>query len=46
MDKKQINKFMNQDNYKNQNIDWLDKLILEVNNNKAQLFSLENDKIS
>ena len=46
IDKKQINKFMNQDNYKIQNIDWLDKLILEVNNNKAQLFSLENDKIS
>jgi len=46
IDKKQINKYMNQDNYKIQNKDWLDKLILEVNNNKAQLFSLENDKIS
>ena len=46
MDKKEINKFMNQDNYKIQNIDWLDKLILEVNNNKSKLFILENDKIN
>ncbi len=44
--KKDINKFMNQDNYKNQHIDWLDKLILEVNNNKSKLFVLENDKIN
>ena len=38
--------FMNKDNYNNQNIEWLDLLINEINNNKEQLFKLEYDKIN
>ena len=41
-----MNKLMNQDTYKIRNRKWLDKLITEVNNNKSQLFELENDKIN
>ena len=41
-----INTFMNKDNYNNQNIEWLDLLINEVNNNKEKLFKLEYDKIN
>jgi len=46
MNKKDMNKLMNQDTYKIRNRKWLDKLITEVNNNKSQLFELENDKIN
>ena len=38
-------KEFNKDNIKNHNIKWLDDLLNEINNNKAILFSQEQDKI-